>query len=102
MTVEVVEEDEDAVQRPDVQALPWFGSSDPGELSVCPLRHTLPDWLPGGWTGVLVPLRANRSVFLPLWNNVDFSGEQWQERAPAEDEDEGRRPSARVSLPVSL
>lgn len=35
----------------------------------------------------LVPLRANRSVFLPLWNSVDYSGEAWREAAPSEDED---------------
>lgn len=35
----------------------------------------------------LVPLRANRSVFLPLWNNVDYSGETWREAPPSEDED---------------
>ncbi|XP_035986977.1 RPA-related protein RADX isoform X3 [Fundulus heteroclitus] len=61
-------------------ALPWFGSSGP-----------------------LVPLRASRSVFLPLWNNVDYSGEAWREAPPTEDseeeeeeEEEGRQPSVTV------
>lgn len=39
-------------------------------------------------TGPLVPLRANRSVFLPLWNNVDYSGEVWREAPPPEEEEE--------------
>lgn len=34
----------------------------------------------------MVPLRASRSVFLPLWNNVDYSGEVWME-APATDKE---------------
>lgn len=39
-------------------------------------------------TGSLLPLRANRSVFLPLWNNVDYSGDVWRETPPAEEEEE--------------
>lgn len=35
----------------------------------------------------MVPLRAHRSVFLPLWNNVDYSGEEWRDILPTEDED---------------
>ncbi|XP_026178016.1 RPA-related protein RADX isoform X2 [Mastacembelus armatus] len=69
----------------DWDSLPWFGSSEPA--------------------GPLVPLRANRSVFLPLWNNVDYSGEVWSEAPPTEEEDddeeqeeeEGRRPAVTVS-----
>ncbi|KAE8277418.1 RPA-related protein RADX [Larimichthys crocea] len=54
----------------------------------------------------MVPLRANRSVFLPLWNNVDYSGEVWREAPPTEEEeedeeeeegDEARRPAVTVS-----
>lgn len=36
-------------------------------------------------SGPLVPLRASRSVFLPLWNNVDYSGEVWREAPPTEE-----------------
>ncbi|XP_061566503.1 LOW QUALITY PROTEIN: RPA-related protein RADX [Cololabis saira] len=69
---------------PDWDSLPWFGSSEPADP--------------------LVPLRANRSVFLPLWNNVDSSGEAWREAPPteedeeteAEEEDEGQRPAVTV------
>lgn len=32
------EEEEDAPRSPHVQDLPWFGSSEPGDLS-CPRRH---------------------------------------------------------------
>ncbi|XP_054608689.1 RPA-related protein RADX [Dunckerocampus dactyliophorus] len=46
------------------------------------------------------PLRANRMVFLPLWNNVDFSGAAWQKTPPSmEEEDEeveARHPSVTV------
>ncbi|XP_047240948.1 RPA-related protein RADX isoform X2 [Girardinichthys multiradiatus] len=80
------DEEEEGVWRSQVawDSLPWFGSSGP--------------------TGPLVPLRASRSVFLPLWNNVDYSGEVWMEAPPTEDsleeedeEEEGRRPSVTVS-----
>ncbi|KAG7330094.1 hypothetical protein KOW79_006316 [Hemibagrus wyckioides] len=32
----------------------------------------------------LVPLRARRSTYLPLWNNHDFSGETWRYTPPSE------------------
>ncbi|KAF4089342.1 hypothetical protein AMELA_G00065270 [Ameiurus melas] len=32
----------------------------------------------------LVPLRAHRSTYLPLWNNHDFSGETWRHTPPSE------------------
>lgn len=38
--------------------------------------------------GPEVPLRASRSVFLPLWNNVDYSGDAWREAPPPEESDE--------------
>ncbi|KAM8899692.1 RPA-related protein RADX isoform 3-T3 [Spinachia spinachia] len=59
-----------------VDSLSWFGSS--------------------GSAGALVPLRANRSVFLPLWNNVDYSGEAWREAPPAEEEEEEEEEEDRV------
>ncbi|XP_077962027.1 RPA-related protein RADX isoform X3 [Gasterosteus aculeatus] len=69
------------LRRFHVDSLSWFGSSGPA--------------------GALVPLRANRSVFLPLWNNVDYSGEAWREAPPAEEEEEEedseRRPAVTVS-----
>ncbi|KAM4611674.1 uncharacterized protein ACJ7VT_012355 [Polymixia lowei] len=46
----------------DLTTLPWFNSTEPA--------------------GPMLPLRANRSTFLPLWNNVDYSGETWRESAP--------------------
>ncbi|XP_038128221.1 RPA-related protein RADX isoform X2 [Cyprinodon tularosa] len=86
------EEEEGGVRRSGVDwdSLPWFRSSGPAA-----------DWFPGP-SGVLVPLRANRSVFLPLWNSVDPSGEAWTEAPPPEDspedeEEEGRQPSVTVS-----
>ncbi|KAM9414388.1 RPA-related protein RADX [Pholidichthys leucotaenia] len=78
-----VRDDEVSRSEVDWASLGWFGSSEPA--------------------GPLVPLRANRSVFLPLWNNVDYSGEAWTEAPPTEDEDEeeeeedgGRRPGVTV------
>ncbi|XP_060886702.1 RPA-related protein RADX [Labrus mixtus] len=63
-------------------SLPWFGQTES--------------------EGSLLPLRANRSVFLPLWNSVDYSGEEWREAPPTdeerdEEEDEEHRPSVTVS-----
>ncbi|XP_027894505.1 RPA-related protein RADX isoform X3 [Xiphophorus couchianus] len=82
------EEEEEGVRRSeaDWDSLPWFGPSEPA--------------------GALLPLRASRSVFLPLWNNVDYSGEEWTEAPPTdsleeeedeEEEEEGRQPSVTVS-----
>ncbi|KAG7236239.1 hypothetical protein INR49_001155, partial [Caranx melampygus] len=81
---------EDDVRRSDVDwdTLPWFGPSEPA--------------------GHVVPLRANRSVFLPLWNSVDYSREGWREAPPTEEEEDeedeeeeeeggGRRPAVTVS-----
>nr|XP_043878458.1 LOW QUALITY PROTEIN: RPA-related protein RADX [Solea senegalensis] len=58
---------EEGARRLDQDSLPWFGSSKPA--------------------GPLVPLRATRGVFLPLWNNVDYSGDVWRE-TPSTDEEE--------------
>lgn len=83
----------------DWDSLPWFRSSGPAGETRSSGRTISPalsaDWFPGP-SGVLVPLRANRSVFLPLWNSVDPSGEAWTEAPPPEDspedeEEEGRR-----------
>nr|XP_054590818.1 RPA-related protein RADX [Nothobranchius furzeri] len=78
------EDDDTRVRSSGWDSLPWFGSSEP--------------------TGPLVPLRANRVVFLPLWNSVDYSGEVWREAPPTEggfddddEEDRGRRPGVTVS-----
>lgn len=38
--------------------------------------------------GHVVPLRANRNLFLPLWNNVDYSGEDWRKAPPTDEEEE--------------
>ncbi|KAM3857452.1 RPA-related protein RADX [Diretmus argenteus] len=63
-------------ERRDLASLPWFGSSAPGPL---------------------VPLRANRITFLPLWNNTDYSGEVWRETPPIdEEEEEDERPGVTV------
>ncbi|KAM9836626.1 RPA-related protein RADX [Aulostomus maculatus] len=76
-------DDYDGGQRWEWDSLPWFGFSKT--------------------TGPLVPLRANRKVFLPLWNNVDFSGEAWRETPPTEEEgdteeeEEGLRPGVTVA-----
>lgn len=107
VSVQVREEDPgdeegDEEVRSDWDSLPWFGSSEPtGDITpaapaesseVCVTECGL-----SGPAGPLVPLRANRSVFLPLWNNVDHSGEVWREAPPTEqgededdEEDEGR------------
>ncbi|XP_029283810.1 RPA-related protein RADX isoform X2 [Cottoperca gobio] len=63
-------------------------------------QDSLPWYRSSGPAGALVPLRANRIVFLPLWNNVDYSGGGWRETPPAEEEEEeeeARRPAVTVS-----
>ncbi|XP_074555106.1 RPA-related protein RADX [Halichoeres trimaculatus] len=54
----------------DWASLPWFGGTEP--------------------EGPVLPLRANRSVFLPLWNNVDYMGEDWREALPTEEEEKDK------------
>lgn len=53
-------------------------TSKPAGVWMCVFLHT----------HFSVPLRAHRSVFLPLWNSVDYSGEAWREAQPSEDEEE--------------
>ncbi|XP_041842090.1 RPA-related protein RADX isoform X8 [Melanotaenia boesemani] len=99
VSVEVRDEaagDEEDVRRTDWDSLPWFGSSgQTGETSAGETSAA----------GPAVPLRANRTVFLPLWNNVDHSGETWRSAPPTDEdeedeeaeEEEGRRPTVTVS-----
>ncbi|KAG7464578.1 hypothetical protein MATL_G00167080 [Megalops atlanticus] len=47
----------------DLDALPWFGLQ--GDDQPSPL-----------------PLRAQRSSYLPLWNNQDYRGEMWRDTPP--------------------
>ncbi|CAF94549.1 unnamed protein product, partial [Tetraodon nigroviridis] len=51
--------------------------------------------------GVPVPLRAYWSMFLPLWNNVDYSGEQWRKAPPTEEEEEDSPESGPSAQPAS-
>ncbi|KAM7376801.1 hypothetical protein PAMA_013534 [Pampus argenteus] len=76
------DDEEDGVRMLDVDwdSLPWFGSS--------------------AVAGSLVPLRANRIVFLPLWNNVDYSGEAWKETLPTQEEDEDEDEEEDVRCPT--
>ncbi|XP_028298231.1 RPA-related protein RADX isoform X2 [Gouania willdenowi] len=71
----------DSLASPEEWAgLPWFGPEP---------------------TGPVLPLRANRSVFLPLWNSVDYSGTAWTQAPPTEEEeeeeDEGGSPTLSLS-----
>ncbi|XP_048884077.1 RPA-related protein RADX isoform X2 [Brienomyrus brachyistius] len=52
----------DALCGTDIDALPWFGSDGDGPC--------------------LLPLRAQRSSYLPLWNNQDYNGEMWRDSSP--------------------
>lgn len=90
------DEEEDEEVRSDWDSLPWFGSSEPpGDITPAAPADSSQVCVTGP-AGPLVPLRAHRSVFLPLWNNVDHSGEVWNEAPPTEqgdedeEEDEGR------------
>ncbi|XP_061664655.1 RPA-related protein RADX isoform X2 [Syngnathoides biaculeatus] len=60
----------------DWDSLPWSGSSD-----------------------VSGPLLANRGLFLPLWNNVDFHGDAWKQSPPLLSGTTGRGGAAAVSRP---
>ncbi|XP_047441971.1 RPA-related protein RADX isoform X2 [Mugil cephalus] len=62
VNLEVAEDGDEWTCDVDVDSLPWFGSASPAGC----------------------PLRANRSVFLPLWNNVDYSGELWRDTPSTE------------------
>ncbi|XP_072543964.1 RPA-related protein RADX [Salminus brasiliensis] len=53
-----------ALSSVSVNSLPWLGS-EPS----------------------LLPLRARRSAYLPLWNNHDFTGDVWRDTPPCEHED---------------
>ncbi|XP_077355699.1 RPA-related protein RADX isoform X2 [Festucalex cinctus] len=59
----------------DQDSLPWIGSSD-----------------------VSGPLLANRKLFLPLWNSVDFYGDAWRRTAPTQEDQEemALRPTATI------
>ncbi|XP_061816443.1 RPA-related protein RADX isoform X2 [Nerophis lumbriciformis] len=73
-----IKDEEAEVGVSDCDSLPWTASPD-----------------------VTGPLRANRLVFLPLWNNVDFSGAAWQQTPPPmEDEEEEEEEASRPSVTV--
>uniref|UniRef100_A0A672Y7V9 RPA-related protein RADX-like n=1 Tax=Sphaeramia orbicularis TaxID=375764 RepID=A0A672Y7V9_9TELE len=74
VSAEVIGQDEEddqgggVSQVDDWTSLPWFRTMDS--------------------TGHVLPLRANRTVFLPLWNNTDFIGAGWREAPPTDDDDD--------------
>ncbi|XP_076019309.1 RPA-related protein RADX isoform X2 [Genypterus blacodes] len=76
------EEDEDGLSGlgVDPDSLAWFGSSL--------------------LAGPLIPLRANRNTFLPLWNNVDYSGAVWGETPPTEEEEEEEYDEEKAQCPA--
>ena len=49
----------------DINALPWFG-------------------LEGDNRPSLLPLRARRSSYLPMWNSHDYYGDMWKDTAPTQ------------------
>ncbi|XP_049616674.1 RPA-related protein RADX [Syngnathus scovelli] len=61
----------------DQDSLPWTGSSD-----------------------VSGPLLANRKLFLPLWNNVDFHGDAWMKTPPPPEEQEETPTALRPTVTV--
>ncbi|XP_028833063.1 RPA-related protein RADX [Denticeps clupeoides] len=64
-----------ALSGVNVRSLPWFG----GEPN-------------------LLPLRARRSTYLPLWNDYDFTGDAWRDRPPESGGDRSRGSRSAVSL----
>ncbi|CAL9694823.1 unnamed protein product [Knipowitschia caucasica] len=63
----------------------WFGSSPTSDPHV-------------GEVGVL-PLRAKRSVFLPLWNNTDPHGNGWRQAPPTDEERESEEEEEEALVP---
>ncbi|XP_046873484.1 RPA-related protein RADX isoform X1 [Hypomesus transpacificus] len=78
-----------------VGRLPWFGVSTGGD----PDRDT-------GQEAVgpfLLPLRAQRNTYLPLWNNTDYYGAAWRDTPPSHnltdtEEEEGEEVSPAVTI----
>ncbi|KAB5579453.1 hypothetical protein PHYPO_G00195230 [Pangasianodon hypophthalmus] len=59
------------------------GGSDAALLSLSSVHVDSLPWVMAEEPS-LVPLRARRSTYLPLWNNHDFSGETWRHTPPSE------------------
>lgn len=59
------------------------GGSDAALLSLSSINVNCLPWVMAEEPS-LVPLRAHRSTYLPLWNNHDFIGEIWRHTPPSE------------------
>ncbi|XP_027025118.1 RPA-related protein RADX [Tachysurus fulvidraco] len=59
------------------------GGSDAALLSLFSVNVDSLPWVMGDEPS-LVPLRARRSTYLPLWNNHDFIGEAWRHTPPSQ------------------
>lgn len=59
------------------------GGSDAALLSLSSVNVDSLPWVMAQEPS-LVPLRARRSTYLPLWNNHDFSGETWRHTPPSQ------------------
>ncbi|XP_045557673.1 RPA-related protein RADX isoform X3 [Salmo salar] len=64
------------------ERLPWYGAQPDPALTPGPVH------LERAQAPSLLPLRARRSCYLPLWNNQDYSGPAWREKPNAEDSDQ--------------
>ncbi|XP_031647354.1 RPA-related protein RADX isoform X1 [Oncorhynchus kisutch] len=77
----------------EVERLPWYGAQpdperDPGSHPADPALIPDPVHLERAQAPSLLPLRARRSCYLPLWNNQDYSGPAWRETPNSEDSED--------------
>uniref|UniRef100_A0AAZ3PQ45 CST complex subunit CTC1 n=1 Tax=Oncorhynchus tshawytscha TaxID=74940 RepID=A0AAZ3PQ45_ONCTS len=90
-----------------VERLPWYGAQpdperDPGSHPADPALVPDPVHLERAQAPSLLPLRARRSCYLPLWNNQDYSGPAWRETPNSDDSEDSDQDEEGVRATVTL
>ncbi|XP_064788921.1 LOW QUALITY PROTEIN: RPA-related protein RADX [Oncorhynchus masou masou] len=91
----------------EVERLPWYGAQpdperDPGSHPADPALIPDPVHLERAQAPSLLPLRARRSCYLPLWNNQDYSGPAWRETPNSDDSEDSDQDEEGVRATVTL
>uniref|UniRef100_A0A8K9WMN4 Uncharacterized protein n=1 Tax=Oncorhynchus mykiss TaxID=8022 RepID=A0A8K9WMN4_ONCMY len=91
----------------EVERLPWYGAQpdperDPGSHPADPALIRDPVHLERAQAPSLLPLRARRSCYLPLWNNQDYSGPAWRETPNSDDSEDSDQDEEGVRATVTL
>uniref|UniRef100_A0AAZ3SPI1 CST complex subunit CTC1 n=1 Tax=Oncorhynchus tshawytscha TaxID=74940 RepID=A0AAZ3SPI1_ONCTS len=91
----------------EVERLPWYGAQpdperDPGSHPADPALVPDPVHLERAQAPSLLPLRARRSCYLPLWNNQDYSGPAWRETPNSDDSEDSDQDEEGVRATVTL